>query len=138
MAHQDSVKLLTSLLRTSNESRPVFLLGSGASFSSGVPLAAEGVKRLAKRVFADKIKGGAILPEQVKLTEWQTWLQSQAWFLKGDERLAENFPLAVQYLLEPREYRTRVLLDLLQNTNGIGGFASLTIFTDFITACINE
>jgi hypothetical protein len=47
----------------------VFLLGSGASFSSGVPLAAEAVKRLAKRIFADKIKGGAMLPEQVKLTE---------------------------------------------------------------------
>jgi hypothetical protein len=77
MAHRDSVKLLTSLLRPSNEARPVLLLGAGASFSSGVPLAVEGVKRIAKRVFADKIKGGAILPEHVKLTEWQTWPQLQ-------------------------------------------------------------
>lgn len=126
---QESTKLLASLLRATNAVRPVFLLGAGASFSSGVPLAAEGVRRLAKRVFADKVKGGAVIPEQVKLTEWQTWLQSQPWFIAGEDRLPENFPLVVQHLLEPREYRTRALLDLLQNSNGIaGGYKRLSEF----------
>jgi hypothetical protein len=120
MSHQDSVRDLASLFRASNEARPILLLGAGASFSSGVPLAAESVRRLARRVFAEKVKGGSILPEQVKLSEWQTWLQGQAWFIKGDDRLAENFPLVVQHLLQPREYRARVLRDLLQPTNGIG------------------
>ena len=105
MVHQDSVRILASLLRAANEARPILLLGAGASFSSGVPLAAESVRRIARRVFAEKVKGGAVLPEQVKLTEWQTWLQSLPWFVKGDDRLAENFPLAVERLLQPREYR---------------------------------
>ncbi|HEY9226041.1 MAG TPA: hypothetical protein VIP11_05305 [Gemmatimonadaceae bacterium] len=129
MAHQDSVRILASLLRATNEARPVLLLGAGASFSSGVPLAAESVRRLARRVFAEKVKGGAILPEQVKLAEWQTWLQSHPWFIKGEDRLAENFPLVVQHLLDPREYRARLLLDLLQPTNGIGpGYKRLAEF----------
>jgi len=129
MAHQDSVRILASLLRATNEARPVLLLGAGASFSSGVPLAAESVRRLARRVFAEKVKGGAILPEQVKLAEWQTWLQSHLWFIKGEDRLAENFPLVVQHLLDPREYRARLLLDLLQPTNGIGpGYKRLAEF----------
>ena len=83
MSHQESVRVLASLLRASNEARPVLLLGAGASFSSGVPLAAESVRRMARRVFAEKVKGGSIVPEQVKLTEWQTWLQGRPWFIKG-------------------------------------------------------
>jgi hypothetical protein len=67
MSHQDSVRLLASLLRAANEARPVLLLGAGASFSSGVPLAAESVRRMARRVYAEKVKGGALVPEQVKL-----------------------------------------------------------------------
>jgi hypothetical protein len=127
--HLESAKLLASILRATNAVRPVFLLGAGASFSSGVPLAAEGVRRLAKRVFADKVKGGAVIPEQVKLTEWQTWLQAHSWFLSGDDRLAENFPLVVQHLLEPREYRTRALLDLLEASNNVSpGYKCLAEF----------
>jgi hypothetical protein len=38
MGHRESIGILASLLRASNEARPVFLLGAGASFSSGVPL----------------------------------------------------------------------------------------------------
>lgn len=128
--HQESTKLLASVFRATNSARPVLLLGAGASFSSGVPLAAEGVRRLAKRVFADKVKGGAVIPEQVKLTEWQTWLQSHPWFIPGDDRLAENFPLVVQHLLEPREYRTRALLDLLHVADEVS--AGYKCLADFV------
>ncbi len=83
-------------------------------------MAAPSVMRLAKRVYAERELGGSVLPEQVKLAEWQSWLQSHDWFIKGEERLAENFPLVVEHLLKPREYRTRLLLDILQPTNGIG------------------
>lgn len=121
MTHQDSVRDLASLFRASNEARPILLLGAGASFSSGVPLAAESVRRMARRVFAEKVKGGSLVPEQVKLSEWQPWLHDQPWFIKGDDRLAENFPLVVQHLLKPREYRARILRDLFQPANGIGG-----------------
>ncbi len=61
-----------------------------------------------------------MLPEQVKLSEWQTWLQGQPWFIKGEDRLAENFPLVVEHLLRPREYRMRTLLSLLQPGTEIG------------------
>jgi hypothetical protein len=115
-----STQTLASLLRASNQARPVLLLGAGASFSSGVPLAAESVRRIARRVFAERAKGGAILPEQVKLSEWQSWLQSQPWFIKGEDRLAENFPLTVEHLLEPREYRARILRDVFKPAEEIG------------------
>ena len=71
-------------------------------------------------MFAEKIKGGLVVPEQVKLTEWQTWLHDLPWFIKGEDRLAENFPLVVEHLLQPREYRARILRDLFQPLNGIG------------------
>lgn len=120
MSQQDTIRTLTRIFRATNSARPVLLLGAGASFSSGVPTAAESVKRLAKRVYAEQVLGGSVPPEQVRLTEWQTWLHDQPWFLRGDDRLAENFPLVVQHLLKPAEYRKQLLLDLIQPTNGIG------------------
>lgn len=126
MSHDDSVKILASLLRANNEARPVLLLGAGASFSSGVPLADQSVRRIARRVFAEKVKGGSVLPEQVKLSEWQTWLQGQNWFIAGEDRMADNFPLVVKHLLHPREYRARILRELFQPANDIGqGYRSL-------------
>jgi hypothetical protein len=47
MSHVDSVRELASILNPRNEARPTILLGAGASFSSGVPLADESVKRMA-------------------------------------------------------------------------------------------
>jgi hypothetical protein len=113
MAHSDSVLRLTAKLRAQNDVRPVLLLGAGASFSSGVPTAAECVRRIAKRYYSEIQLGGAVPPEQVRLTEWQGWLHGQSWFVKGDEHLAENFPLVVEHLLTPMEYRKKVMLDLI-------------------------
>src|SRR5712664_1114133 len=120
MSHRESVQDLASLFRAKNIVRPVLLLGAGASFSSGVPLAAESVRRLAKRVYAEKVRGGTLLPEHVKLTEWQAWLQSHDWFIKGEDRLAENFPRVVEHLLRPREYRRQLLLELVHPSAEIG------------------
>ncbi len=126
LTHADSVRALVSLFRAHNAARPVLLLGAGASFSSGVPLAAECVRRLAKRVFAEVVQGGAVLPEHVKLTEWQGWLQSHPWFIRGEDRLAENFPLVVEHLLQPREFRARLLRDIMQPSAGVGaGYRTL-------------
>ena len=46
MTHIESVRELASILNPENEARPTILLGAGASFSSGVPLADEAVKRI--------------------------------------------------------------------------------------------
>jgi hypothetical protein len=114
MAHKDSVLTLAAKLRAQNDARPVLLLGAGASFSSGVPTATECVRRIAKRYYAEIHLGGAVPPEQVRLTEWQGWLHDQPWFVKGDDRLAENFPLVVEHLLTPMEYRKRVMLEIIE------------------------
>ena len=120
MTVSSSTQTLASLMRACSEARPVFFLGAGASFSSGVPLAAESVRRIARRVFAERSKGGSVLPEQVKLSEWQSWLQAHSWFIKGEDRLAENFPLLVEHLLHPREYRARIIRELFKPADEIG------------------
>ncbi len=64
MNHQESVRVLASLFRASNEARPLLLLGAGASFSSGVPLASESVRRIARRVYAEKSKAARSYPNR--------------------------------------------------------------------------
>jgi hypothetical protein len=120
MPHSASVALLCSLLKPVNDARPTFLFGAGASFSSGIPLAAEGVKRLAKQAYADRVLGGKTLPEQIKMSEWLAWLHGQKWFLHGDDRLAENFPLVIEHQLRPEAYRRTALLDLVALRQDLG------------------
>ena len=91
MSHADTVRELASILNPQNEARPTVLLGAGASFSSGVPLADESVKRIARRYFAERISGKA-LPEQVKTSEWMAWLAEQTWFIRDPARLVRKFP----------------------------------------------
>lgn len=90
MSHCDTVRELVSILKPHNEARPTILLGAGASFSSGVPLAGESVRRIARRYYAERI-AGQILPEQVKTSEWMAWLRSQSWFIRDPARLSETF-----------------------------------------------
>lgn len=126
MSHNASIKILASLLAPENDARPTFLLGAGASFSSGVPLAAESVRRLAKQVYAERELGGRTLPERVKPSEWMNWLQRHDWFIRGDDQLAENFPLIIEHLLKPQAYRQRVLLELMSLKGDIGkGYRAL-------------
>lgn len=126
MSHNASIKTLASLLRPDNDARPTFLLGAGASFSSGVPLAAESVRRLAKQVYAERELGGQTLPEHIKPSEWMNWLQRQEWFRHGDDQLAENFPLIIEHILKPQAYRRRVLLELISLKGDLGeGYRAL-------------
>lgn len=123
------VPLLASLLRPSDEPRPLLFLGAGASFRSGVPLAADAVKRIARLVYAKRQLGDARPPDRIKLTEWQPWLQSFPWFIQEADRLAENFPLVVEHLLTPAEFRRRVLLDLMRPSNDLStGYRILSNF----------
>ncbi len=126
MSHKDSVALLCSLLQPDNDARPTFLFGAGASFSSGIPLAAESVKRLAKQAYSDLRLGGKTLPEQIKTSEWTAWLQSHTWFVHGEDHLAANFPLVIEHLLKPDAYRKRALLDLTALRQDIGAGYSAT------------
>ncbi|WP_316158599.1 MULTISPECIES: hypothetical protein [unclassified Bradyrhizobium] len=126
MSHIQSVRELASIFSPNNEARPTVLLGAGASFSSGVPLADEAVRRMARRYFSERILGGSVLPEQVKTSEWKAWLNQQSWFISDENRFADNFPLAVKHLLQPQAYRQKVLLDLIQPTEELGnGYRAL-------------
>src|SRR5260370_13447912 len=100
MSHTRSLHERASILSPNNEARPTILLGAGASFSSGVPLADESVKRIARRYYAERVVGSAVPPEQVKTSEWMAWVSSEPGFIRDPARLGENFPFAIQHLLK--------------------------------------
>jgi hypothetical protein len=66
------------------------------------------------------VLGGKTLPEQIKMSEWMAWLQGQKWFIRGDDRLAENFPLVIEHELRPEAYRRTALLDLVALKQDLG------------------
>ncbi len=128
--NKEAVSVLGPLLRASDDPSPLILLGAGASFRSGVPTAADAVKQIARLVYSERELKDARPPERVKPSEWESWLQGFDWFLPGADRLAENFPLVVEHLLVPAEFRKRVLLDLMRPVNGIS--AGYKLLADFV------
>jgi len=128
--NKEAVSALVPLLRPTEESCPLILLGAGASFRSGVPTAAEAVKQIARLVYAENELGKTRPPERVKPSEWEPWLQSFPWFIHGADRLAENFPLAVEHLLVPAEFRKQTLLELMRPRNGLS--AGYKVLSDFV------
>lgn len=127
--NKEAVAALGPLLRSTDEPCPLILLGAGASFRSGVPTAADAVKQIARLVYSERELKNARPPERVKPTEWESWLHGFDWFVSGTDRLAENFPLVVEHLLVPAEFRKRVLLDLMRPAHGISsGYKTLAEF----------
>src|SRR5579871_3073053 len=122
----DAVALVAALLRGEDDRWPIFLLGAGASFRSGVPTATDAVKQIARIVYSERKLQGQRPPERVRPTEWEPWLQEQPWFNQAAASLAENFPATVEHLLVPAELRKRVLLEIMNPGNGISnGYAIL-------------
>ena len=117
--NREAVSVIGPLLRSTDEPCPLILLGAGASFRSGVPTAADAVKQIARLVYSERELKGARPPERVKPSEWESWLQAFDWFIPGAGRVGENFPLVVEHLLTPAEFRKRLLLDLMRPVNGI-------------------
>lgn len=143
----EAVSVVSALLRSAEEPCPLLLLGAGASFRSGVPTASEAVKQMARLVFSERQLGNGRPPERIKPSEWESWLHSFEWFIPGVDRLAENFPLLVEHLLIPAEFRKRVLLELMRPANGLsGGYKTLaemvmrglirTVFTTNFDTCL--
>lgn len=126
VAGADAVALVAALLRGEDDRWPIFLLGAGASFRSGVPTAADAVKQIARIVYAERKLHGSRPPERVRPSEWEPWLREQPWFNRSAVSLAENFPATVEHLLVPAELRKRVLLEIMNPSNGISnGYAIL-------------
>jgi len=103
-AHRRAVNQLAALVESTQSVRPVWLLGAGASFRSGVPLADEAVTRIAREVYA-KQHFGTNSTARVMPGDIARFLAEQPWYIKDPNRRGDNFPLAVRQLLVPREYR---------------------------------
>ncbi|MBZ5490323.1 MAG: SIR2 family protein [Acidobacteriia bacterium] len=127
---KEALSVLASLLRPGDRPWPLLLLGAGASFRSGVPTAATAVKQIARISYSESVLRNSRPPERVKPSEWESWLQSLPWFIPGSDRLAENFPLAVEHLLVPAEFRKRIILDLMRPVNGIS--PGYKVLADFV------
>lgn len=123
--HRRAVRQLASLFEASQSARPVFLLGAGASFRSGVPLADEAVQRIAREVYA-KQRLGTNSTARVMPGDVARFLSEQPWFIADPHRRGDNFPLAVRHLLIPREYRREFFSRELRAFNGTSkGYGSL-------------
>lgn len=105
--HNSSI--VATLLRETP--KPVLLLGSGASVTSGIPLAGEMVSKAAKWAYA---RQNGKDPEDPRITrsDWYPWLMTQTWF-REDVPLASLFPYAIQNLLQPEKTRKDFWIKIL-------------------------
>ncbi len=90
---------------------PVFLLGAGASVKSGVPLANEMVEKIAKWGYCKENSCSTEDPS-VRRSDWYQWLENQDWYQQNWEQ-ADNYPSAVENILQPREARKEFFLEIL-------------------------
>ena len=91
---------------------PVLLLGAGASFRSGIPLAGDMVEQAARWAYA---REHGRSPEDPRLlrSDWLPWLRKKSWY-STDKQPADNYPAAIENLLQPRQARKDFFRKLLQ------------------------
>lgn len=129
LSNKEAVSVLVPIFKSLDQPRPIILLGAGASFRSGIPTAGEAVKRIARLVYSEQILRAVRPPERIKPTEWEPWLQNCPWFIHGTDRIAENFPLIVEHLLTPANFRKRVLMELMSSRSELSsGYRALSDF----------
>ena len=90
---------------------PIFLLGAGASVKSGIPLAHDMVEKIAKWGYC---LDNGLNPEDlsVRRSDWYPWLKMQKWYHEDREQ-ADNYPDAVENILQPRQTRKDFFLKML-------------------------
>ena len=90
---------------------PIFLLGAGASVKSGIPLAHDMVEKIAKWGYC---LDNGLNPEDPSLrrSDWYPWLKGQKWYREDGEQ-ADNYPDAVENILQPRQTRKDFFLEML-------------------------
>ena len=90
---------------------PIFLLGAGASVKSGIPLAHDMVEKIAKwRYCLDN--GLDTEDPSLRRSDWYPWLKMQTWY-REDREQADNYPDAVENILQPRQTRKDFFLEML-------------------------
>lgn len=90
---------------------PIFLLGAGASYSSGIPLAGEMVEKIARWGYCKENNLSTEDP-RIRRSDWYPWLEKQNWY-RSDWEQAENYPAAIENILQPREGRRQFFLEIL-------------------------
>ena len=90
---------------------PIFLLGAGASVKSGIPLAHDMVEKIAKWGYC--LENG-VDPEdpRIRRSDWHPWLKMQKWY-REDKEQADNYPDAVENILQPRQTRKDFFVKML-------------------------
>lgn len=125
---QASIDELTYLFRAEEQHRPIVLLGAGASFASGIPLAGPMVNEIAKWSYARTVRNTTPDRIQLRRSEWEEHLKAQPWF-RADVDRAELYPDAVEQLLLPREFRRsffqRAISEHLRPSEGHEALAQL-------------
>ena len=114
-----AVSEIAYLLRKDRPVRPVFLLGAGASYRAGIPLADEAVKRIARAALHRQAAGARSTASWIKPSDLTRFLESCPWFIRTADSIAENFPPAVEHLLIPREFRREFFLEMIRPPNGL-------------------
>lgn len=111
----------------SGQPTPVLLLGAGASVRSGIPLASDMVEKAARWAYA---REHGRSPEDPRLlrSDWFPWLKARPWY-KDSTSVADNYPVAIENLLQPRQARADFFRQLLQNNiNPSSGYEKLAEF----------
>jgi hypothetical protein len=102
-----SIEEVSDLLLPKQPVRPIFLLGAGASFTSGVPLASEMVRQIARSTLArEKGRSPDIMEGDVR-----RFLKRYAW--GNRDSLSEMFPHAVEEALTPSTVRRQFFDQML-------------------------
>ncbi len=108
---------------------PIFLLGAGTSYSSGIPLAGEMVEKIARWGYC-KENNLPIEDPRIRRSDWYPWLEKQNWYRK-DLESADNFPFAVENVLQPSESRRQFFEDILDTQVPAGeGYENMVKFME--------
>jgi hypothetical protein len=107
-----TVDRLRSLFLNDNGSKPVFLLGAGASQKSGIPVSDQIVERAAKWSYC-LCNGRHPDDPNVKRSDWLKWLQAHPWY-RQDLTSADNYSAVIHHLLQPRDNRREFFLKLIR------------------------
>src|SRR5688572_12105411 len=101
MRHTDIADLRSVVL--DGHPRPVFLLGAGASATSGVPLVRQLVDLIGRYAYCRTFRRDLDDPTLVR-SDWYPWVSDHDWF-DPDLDLQELYARHIAELLVPRERR---------------------------------
>ena len=107
----EPTSVLDAVMRRQSGVDAVLLLGAGASVKSGVPLAGDLVAMAAAWSWCQR-NDRSFKDPRLTRSEWYPWLERQGWF-DPHAPLTDQYPIAVERLLQPRESRRAFFLHVL-------------------------